>query len=247
MKGLITYKQAPKENLSRYIDAYWSVKNSTASDVKVPIVPDGCVDIVIKNGDIFLVGLMNFASIVSIKSGDFYLGIRFKPAVMGSVLNCDMSVYNDTLMPLEEIAPMLHDRLKNINTKSLPFAKLDEIFEALFCDVVLDERIMIATQTISAQGGQIDIEHLSATYQLSQKQLERLFVKHVGTTPKRFARFIRFIQTHKHLTKEGLDNLCIKVLEKGYYDQAHFNREYKSLTGLTPTSEAMSIFYNTKE
>jgi len=58
-------------------------------------------------------------------------------------------------------------------------------------------------------------------------------------TAKKFARYIRFIQTHKHLSKEGLDNLCFKVLEKGYYDQAHFNREYKSLTGLTPSSDEM--------
>ena len=32
---------------------------------------------------------------------------------------------------------------------------------------------------------------------------------------------------------------------KGYFDQAHFNRDFKKLTGLTPSSKLMSILYNT--
>jgi len=205
------------------------------------------VDIVIINDEIFLVGLMEFASVKTIKVGDFYLGIRFKPAVMGSVLTCDISEFNDALVPLDKISPLLYNALKNLDITSLPFEQLDKIFEIFFSTIVLDERIMIATQMINAQGGKIDIDTLCSTQKLSQKQLERLFVKQVGTTPKKFARYIRFIQTHKHLSNVGLDDLCMKVLEKGYYDQAHFNREYKALTGLTPTSEAMSIFYNTDD
>ena len=247
MKRLIAHKKTPKANLRDYIDAYWSVQNNTKSDVMIPIIPDGCVDIVIINDEIFLVGLMEFASVKTIKVGDFYLGIRFKPAVMGSVLTCDISEFNDALVPLDKISPLLYNALKNLDITSLPFEQLDKIFEIFFSTIVLDERIMIATQMINAQGGKIDIDTLCSIQQLSQKQLERLFVKQVGTTPKKFARYIRFIQTHKHLSNVGLDDLCMKVLEKGYYDQAHFNREYKALTGLTPTSEAMSIFYNTDD
>ena len=247
MKRLIAHKKKPKANLRDYIDAYWSVQNNTKSDVMIPIIPDGCVDIVIINGDIFLVGLMEFASVKTINVDDFYLGIRFKPAVMGSVLACDISEFNDSLVPLDKFSPLLYNALKNLDIASLPFEQLDKIFEMFFSTIVLDERIMIATQMINAQGGNININTLCSTHQLSQKQLERLFVKQVGITPKKFARYIRFIQTHKHLSNVGLDDLCMKVLEKGYYDQAHFNREYKALTGLTPTSEAMSIFYNTDD
>jgi len=63
VKRLIAHKKKPKANLRDYIDAYWSVQNNTKSDVMIPIIPDGCVDIVIINGDIFLVGLMEFASV----------------------------------------------------------------------------------------------------------------------------------------------------------------------------------------
>jgi AraC-like DNA-binding protein len=40
-------------------------------------------------------------------------------------------------------------------------------------------------------------------------------------------------------------NLVTIALSSGYFDQAHFNREYKKLTGFSPNNETMSILYNT--
>ena len=246
MKNLNTSKQAPSQKLTEIIDAYWMVENNSYKDIYVPIVPDGCVDIVQKNSDIFLVGVMEFASIKCIKPNDNYLGIRFKPAVMASFLDRDISKFNDQLIPLEILDTSLHDRISKLDKSADIYNQLDIIFEDIFSTVTFDKRILNATKEIVLSGGEVDFDLLCSKTALSQKQLERLFIRHVGVTPKKFSRFIRFIQTHKHLSKEGLDDLCLKVLEKGYYDQAHFNREYKALTGLTPSSDEMSIFYNTK-
>jgi len=75
--------------------------------------------------------------------------------------------------------------------------------------------------------------------------LERLFISYVGVTPKKFCKIVRFYDTHKILSKEGIENLSQKVLENGYFDQAHFNRDFKKLTGVNPSSKLMSILYNT--
>jgi AraC-like DNA-binding protein len=78
------------------------------------------------------------------------------------------------------------------------------------------------------------------------KKLERLFVPRMGVSVKKFSKIVRFHEVHKVLSEEGLENLSSKVLEKGYFDQAHFNRDFKKLTGLKPSSKLMSILYNTK-
>jgi len=67
----------------------------------------------------------------------------------------------------------------------------------------------------------------------------------VGVTPKKFSVIVRFYDTHKLLSKEGIENLSQKAIEKGYFDQAHFNRNFKKLTGVNPSSKLMSILYNT--
>jgi AraC-like DNA-binding protein len=110
-----------------------------------------------------------------------------------------------------------------------------------------DTRILSTIKDIELTGGNITLDALCSKSKLSSKQLERLFIIHVGLTPKKFTRIVRFFHIHRKLSHEGIANLCYKVLQHGYYDQAHFNREYKLLTGLTPTSEIMSIFYNTKD
>ncbi len=248
MQNLHSDKQLPPSALSNFIDAYWMVKNKTDKSVEIPIVPDGCVDIVCKNGKTILVGIMEVASLISIKPNDFYVGVRFKPGIIASLLDKDVSKFNDQLIPFETIDKILYAKLHPIlSSNQIEFEKLNLLFESLFADIGFDERVLSAIKDIESSGGNITMDILCKKNRLSIKQLGRLFIFNIGLTPKKFARIIRFFHTHKYLTKEGIENLCNKVLEKGYYDQAHFNREYKLLTGLTPTGEAMSIFYNTKE
>ena len=81
---------------------------------------------------------------------------------------------------------------------------------------------------------------------MSGKSLERLFYRHIGIAPKKFAGIIRFYKAHKNILHKGLQDLVTTSLISGYFDQPHFNREYKKLTGTYPTSETMSILYNNR-
>lgn len=56
---------------------------------------------------------------------------------------------------------------------------------------------------------------------------------------------MRFQKAHKQISKEGLKCLIVIALDSGYFDQAHFNHEYKKLVGYNPSNETMSILYNT--
>jgi AraC-like DNA-binding protein len=246
MIGLKYHQETPSKELSQYIDAYWSMENITEDTIKFPVVPDGCIDIVWENGQIFLVGIMEIAMLVPIAPKDRYIGIRFRPGVIASLLYKDISQFNDQMIPLEEVAPTLTQDLQAIlDNEQVVFEELDQLFVVLFDRITVEQRVLEMMEQIRESGGNASMQVLSDSSELSIKQLERLFVKHVGVTPKRFARIIRFSYTHKDLSQEGIVNLCSKVLERGYYDQAHFNREYKRLTGYTPTHDTMSIFYNT--
>jgi len=67
---------------------------------------------------------------------------------------------------------------------------------------------------------------------VSQEVLEKRFRRRVGATPKQFASILRFrraIAVHR----PGRD-LGSLALEAGYYDQAHFNRQFRFVTGSAP-------------
>ncbi|WP_370277516.1 helix-turn-helix domain-containing protein, partial [Pontibacterium sp.] len=65
--------------------------------------------------------------------------------------------------------------------------------------------------------------------------LERLFKQWVGISPKHYSRLLRVNLARSALRKaEGNISLTDAALNAGYFDQAHFNREFKQVVGLTP-------------
>lgn len=77
------------------------------------------------------------------------------------------------------------------------------------------------------------ISDLANNMNMSTKTLERLTYKHFSLSPKELWNIIRFGTTTAHLRKEKTQKL-IEALSFGYYDQSHFNKACKKITGLSP-------------
>ncbi|WP_028534308.1 AraC family transcriptional regulator [Paludibacterium yongneupense] len=95
----------------------------------------------------------------------------------------------------------------------------------------------------------IRIEEVSAALGLGRRQLERLFKSAIGCSPKAFQRTARFQHTLRELTLSGGCRYLDVALAHGFYDQAHFIREFESFVGESPSrffaSQRMaSHFYN---
>lgn len=71
----------------------------------------------------------------------------------------------------------------------------------------------------------------------SHKHLIDLFKKHIGITPKYFQRLARFknVLNDIHSTRRKIDWTAI-ALDNNYFDQAHFIKEFKHFTGLSPNA-----------
>lgn len=78
-----------------------------------------------------------------------------------------------------------------------------------------------------------DVEHLSASTGLSQRQLERMTKRHYGMPPKKLARKYRALRAAQ-LLAHG-DSLDDAGLGLAFFDQSHLIREVKQFTGLTPS------------
>jgi AraC-like DNA-binding protein len=95
-----------------------------------------------------------------------------------------------------------------------------------------DAIVNLAVTIIQQHAGNIRIGALATQLFISQSQLEKRFRKTVGASPKKFASIVRLrsiIYTHA----PG-DTLTQTGLQAGYFDQAHFIKDFKSFTGQTP-------------
>jgi len=95
-----------------------------------------------------------------------------------------------------------------------------------------DKLVTAALSIIHAAKGDIKIAALCKQLNTSQSPLEKRFRQAVGASPKKYAAIVRF----KHLLQQhpSAQSLTQLGYEAGFYDQAHFIKEFKTFTGLTP-------------
>jgi AraC-like DNA-binding protein len=68
---------------------------------------------------------------------------------------------------------------------------------------------------------------------VSPRHLRRLVNEHVGIGPAEYVRLARFIGALHRMAAPGR-TLTEVAHAAGYYDQAHFNRDFRSFAGMTP-------------
>ena len=103
-----------------------------------------------------------------------------------------------------------------------------------FDNCVVPPAISFAVQTL-CDTPQVPISDLALKVGISTRQLERLFRHWVGLSPKRFGQIMRVRGLREHMKQQNQTvSLADLAAEAGYVDQAHFNREFKQVAGLTP-------------
>lgn len=96
----------------------------------------------------------------------------------------------------------------------------------------------IATEScrlLSDSGGQMEITKMAAQLDCSRKHLNAVFKREVGMSAKKFARLQRFERAAKQLRSTMYEELSAIAYDTGFSDQAHFNREFLTFAGETPS------------
>lgn len=77
-----------------------------------------------------------------------------------------------------------------------------------------------------------DLQELARSFGFSSRHLRRLFLTHVGVTPGHYLRLNRFVRALDLMTANR--SLTEVAHAASYFDQAHFCRDFRELSGLTP-------------
>lgn len=136
----------------------------------------------------------------------------------------------DLLDDADELAERLYE------TPGWP-ARLD-LLEAYIARRVADapappREIEWSWQRLLGTDGAVPVGALAEEVGWSRRHLAARFREHIGLPPKALARILRFERAAERL-RRGAD-LSDAALDSGYYDQAHFNRDFREFAGVTPT------------
>lgn len=98
-----------------------------------------------------------------------------------------------------------------------------------------------AWQSLHDSAGMMSIRSLASESGCSPKHLIAQFRDYVGLPPKIAARVLRFNRALKLIERGGALEWPQIALECGYYDQAHFIRDFRVFAGCTPVELADSM------
>jgi AraC-like DNA-binding protein len=99
----------------------------------------------------------------------------------------------------------------------------------------LNARIEWTWEMLSRTGGRARIENLRRATGCSERHFAASFRNEFGLRPKAFANVLRFGRAAERLSRGSFASLTEVALACGYFDQAHFNRDFLRFAGVTPT------------
>lgn len=256
------------QSLSDYIQSIWAMESENDADVypRSLIMPDGIVEIVFHyetplyswqddiqtlQADNFAVSMMRKYVEIGSSGKTGFIAVRFFP--WGAYHFFDEPIQNfldrsvdatklwgnksrEIILELKSF-DILEKRFKSIEQFLLKMLKQYKKDEA-----EIDDAIKLIRQT----RGILSIESVCKKTGLSKKQLERNFIATVGTTPKIFSRNTRFLSICENLEELKGKTLTDLAYECGFFDQAHFTKEFKAFSGFTPKAffEKENIYFS---
>jgi AraC-like DNA-binding protein len=169
------------------------------------------------------------------------VGVHFKPWGMSPFIDMPAVELRDRWVPVDAVWRHSLDRIRNQVADTASATETLRVVEqelrsrlAAVPSHGLD-LVRYAGGRLESFHGSVSVDALTDATGVSGTHLATQFKSHVGVTPKRVARIYRFAQLI--LSVDALRPVDWSALAQaaGYFDQAHFGREFKEFTGHTPT------------
>jgi AraC-like DNA-binding protein len=236
----------PSDALKPYVSYYWVLWSDTGahSPVMYRTVSDGCPDLVINCitfQRLWVVGASDGAITMEIPLPIKLFGIRFFPGCLPLFLPVPLKeLVNKAASCIDVWGNRLHEFECRLFEAQSTRERIDLAETFLIQQLATnafspDHRFLEALDQIYHQRGHLLFERHAST-SISPRQLRRLFDRYIGVNPKMFARIVRFqsvLHTMLRVPKQAWSDL---YFDFGYYDQAHFIREFKHFFGTPPMS-----------
>jgi AraC-like DNA-binding protein len=246
----------PNNDLKDFVKCYWTLEGDKENTpLKNTIVPDGTMKLIFHYGDTYKHHPNNGESIILPKC--FLIGQLTKPYVvepMGITGSFVVRFHPNGFLPfstipikeMENTAVSL-DKLFGENGKEIGQNILNAkttserinlietfLLERLKEKQTIDNVVKSTIDTILNTNGQLSITEHSKKSNVNRRHLTRKFSTAIGLSPKQLSKTIRLQAVLKKLLTEEVTSLTDLAYENEYFDQAHFIKDFKEFTGLTP-------------
>lgn len=235
------YEFLPDMGLQNFIYCYWQLKTSQplSEQFNYQVVADGCINIFFELNnpqDNFVMGFCKKYTEFPLDNTFNYIGVRFLPTMFPQLFKVNASELSNRFEQLISVVPETSGFIKDSFSPQQSTEEIKSLFDRYFLELIAktefnnDNRLYRAIEIILKNSDVIDIESDLNTG-ISSRQLRRIFEFYIGDTAKTFSKVVRF----QNILRAKPSNLSLRqnklFFDAGYYDQAHFIKEFKNFYG----------------
>lgn len=246
----------PEDDLIDIVKCYWTLEGPARDKPqKQRIIPDGCFEMIFHLGDLykqylgddnfitqpwcFVMGQLTHPLEIEPTGATRIFAVRFHPHGFTHFTNMPLKQMENTALPLSDIfgkdGVIIVKKILEAKTTEGRINLIEKFLVERLVNAKNIESIVEATvNAIIELDGQTSINEIPKKMKVHRRQLERKFSSTIGLSPKQLSKVIRLQETLKMLLDRRFENLTELAYEAENFDQAHFIKDFKEFTGLTP-------------
>jgi len=248
----------PSPALQPFVKCFWSLDDKAQQEAVIQkVLPDGCMEMIFHYGDLYQQFFDDGSSIIQPRSFVFgqitkYIEIaptgisgiiaaRFLPQGISPLLDIPLTSIENKAVPVKDLfgedGINLEERVLNANDNEKRIKLIDTfLLSKLTEQKTIDAITKSCVDIIFQSQGQIGVAELADKANINRRNMERKFISAIGMSPKQLARVARLQATLKMLEQKNSATLTEIAYENGYFDQAHFIKDFREFTGMSPKS-----------
>ncbi|HQO09171.1 MAG TPA: helix-turn-helix domain-containing protein [Clostridiales bacterium] len=240
-----------------YIECFWEfdIEPEILTEANQIYLPDGNSQIIIiikgsyeryfkdgrreKVNSAVIIPQRTHAVKIDHEPGTKLFGITFKPYGLRCVINEKMSDLGDLSIPLEkkfgsEDAGLLKKAAEE-PAESRRLLEIQKILTRHFQALPVRTKIIDIVNFLNLNHA-VSISELAKKFSMSTSSLEKLFSGYIGISAKNYMRIIRLNKSVRYFKRHSkyLPNLTATGIEAEFYDQSHFIKDFRQVSGVTP-------------
>jgi AraC-like DNA-binding protein len=229
--------------VGRFVEWYWTVEWDLEEPYLAEVLPYPSVNVTFEQpGGAFVNGVCTRKFQRELVGRGRVFGVKFWAGGFGAVTGLDVASFRDRVLPLRDLFAAA-DRLADLVFAEDSDVRRRAVVEAFLSDhlVAADPQYELVREIVEAMAedrSMTRVDQVTERFGVPIRRLQRLFRRYVGVGPKWVLRRYRLHDGAELLARGEVAELADLAIGLGYFDQAHFSREFKDQIGLTPAEYA---------
>jgi len=241
--NLATY--IPRQPLADFVEVLWWYKRDTVSHRKERLLPMGTMELVLDLADEtsgpWICGAHSESFEIETSEPATIVGVHFKSGGAFPFLGLPAGELHNARLTLDTLwgnmARLLRERVCEAES---PAAKLRVLEQALLEQatrpLTRHPAVAFALKEFNTAAPARSVSEVVEKTGLSPRRFIDVFRDEVGLTPKLYRRICRFQQLLQRIQGRQSIDWANTAVDCGYYDQAHFIHDFRTFSGLNPTT-----------